>query len=82
MSHLSVQTKLESFFKPALLCSETSTNCESFIDEEIYHLFMYFNRGSTVIFLFILISTTHIIKISIYLCFKVVFCLFGLLMLY
>jgi hypothetical protein len=33
MSHLSVQTKLDSFFKPALLRSETSTTSESSVDE-------------------------------------------------
>jgi hypothetical protein len=33
MSHLSVQTELDSFFKPALLRSETSTTSESSIDE-------------------------------------------------
>jgi hypothetical protein len=33
MSHLSIQTKLDSFFKPALLCSKTSTTSESSIDE-------------------------------------------------
>jgi hypothetical protein len=33
MSHLSVQTKLDSFFKPALLCSKTSTTSESSIDD-------------------------------------------------
>jgi hypothetical protein len=29
MSHLSVQTKLDSFFRPALLRSKTSTSSES-----------------------------------------------------
>jgi hypothetical protein len=29
----SVQTELDSFFKPALLCSKTSTTSESSIDE-------------------------------------------------
>jgi hypothetical protein len=29
ISHLSVQTKPDSFFKPALLRSKTSTTCES-----------------------------------------------------
>jgi hypothetical protein len=33
MSHLSVQTKLDSVFKPALLRSETSTTSEYFIDK-------------------------------------------------
>jgi hypothetical protein len=33
MSHLSVQTKLDSFYKPALLRSKTSTTSESSIDE-------------------------------------------------
>jgi hypothetical protein len=33
MSHLSVQTKLDSFFKPVLLRSKTSTASESSIDE-------------------------------------------------
>jgi hypothetical protein len=33
MSHLSVQTKLDSFFKLALLCSKTSTTSESSINE-------------------------------------------------
>jgi hypothetical protein len=33
MSRLSVQTKLDSFFKPALLRSETGTTSESSIDE-------------------------------------------------
>jgi hypothetical protein len=43
MSHLSVQTKLgDSFFKPALLRSETSTTSESSIGEQIYCLFIVF----------------------------------------
>jgi hypothetical protein len=33
MSHLSVQTQPDSFFKPALLRSETSATSESSIDE-------------------------------------------------
>jgi hypothetical protein len=33
MSHLSVQTKLDSFFKPALLCSKTGTTSDTSIDE-------------------------------------------------
>jgi hypothetical protein len=33
MSHLPVQTKLDSFFKPALLHSKTSTTSEPSIDE-------------------------------------------------
>jgi hypothetical protein len=33
MSHLSVQTKLDSFFKPALLHSKTSTISKSSINE-------------------------------------------------
>jgi hypothetical protein len=33
MSHLSIQTKLDSFFKPALLHSKTSTTSESSVDE-------------------------------------------------
>jgi hypothetical protein len=33
MNHLSVQKKIDSFFKPALLRSETSTTSESSIDE-------------------------------------------------
>jgi hypothetical protein len=33
MSHLPVQTKLDSLFKPAILRSETSTASESCIDE-------------------------------------------------
>jgi hypothetical protein len=33
MSHLSVQTKLDSFFKAALLRSKTSTTSESSVDE-------------------------------------------------
>jgi phosphate-selective porin len=32
MSHLSVQTELDSFFKPALLHSDTSTTYESLVD--------------------------------------------------
>ena len=34
----SVQAKLDSLFKPALLRSKTSTNSESSIDEQIYAL--------------------------------------------
>jgi hypothetical protein len=33
MSHVSVQTKLDSSFKPASLSKKTSTTSESFIDE-------------------------------------------------
>jgi hypothetical protein len=33
MSHLSAQTKLDSFFNPALSRSKTSTTSESSIDE-------------------------------------------------
>jgi hypothetical protein len=33
MSHLFIQTKLRSFFKPALLRSKTSKNSESPVDE-------------------------------------------------
>jgi hypothetical protein len=33
MSHLSVQTKLDSFFRPASLRSETSATSEPSIDE-------------------------------------------------
>jgi hypothetical protein len=33
MSHLSIQTTLDSFFKPALLCSKTSKTSKSSIDE-------------------------------------------------
>jgi hypothetical protein len=33
MSHLSVQTKLDSFFKPALFRSKTITTSEPSIDE-------------------------------------------------
>jgi hypothetical protein len=33
MSHLSVQTELDSFFKRALLLSKTSTTSDSSIDE-------------------------------------------------
>jgi hypothetical protein len=33
MSHLSVQTKLDSFFKPVVIRSKTSTTSESSIDE-------------------------------------------------
>jgi hypothetical protein len=33
MSHLSVQTKLDAFFKPALLCLKTSTTSESSSNE-------------------------------------------------
>jgi hypothetical protein len=36
MSHLSVKSKLDSFFKPALLPSKTNTTSESSIDEQIY----------------------------------------------
>jgi hypothetical protein len=42
MSHLSDKTKLDSFFKPTLLRSKTSTNCESSIDEHC--LFIYFHQ--------------------------------------
>jgi hypothetical protein len=41
MGHLSVQTELDSFFKPALLCSETSTS-EFSIDEQIYCVFIVY----------------------------------------
>jgi hypothetical protein len=42
MSHLSVQTKLDSFFKAALLRSETGTTSESPVDEYMYRLFIVF----------------------------------------
>jgi hypothetical protein len=39
----SVHTKLDSFFKPALLRSKTSTTYGSSIDEYMYCLFIVFN---------------------------------------
>jgi hypothetical protein len=42
MSHLSIQTKLDSLFKPALLRSKTCTISESSIDEKMYCLFIIF----------------------------------------
>jgi hypothetical protein len=42
MSDLSVQTEHDSFFRPALLRSETSTTSESSIDEKIYCTFVDF----------------------------------------
>jgi hypothetical protein len=42
MSNLSVQTKRDSFFEPALLGSKTSTASESSIDENVYRLFTVF----------------------------------------
>jgi hypothetical protein len=62
MNHLSVETKLDSFFKPALLRSK---------QVQINFFYIILNKGSTVIFLlFIFISTIYIIKFSIYLCSK------------
>jgi hypothetical protein len=43
MSHLSVQTKLYSFLKPALLRSKASTNSDFSIDENMYRLLKDFN---------------------------------------
>jgi hypothetical protein len=37
MGHLSVQTKLTSFFKCALLRSKTSTTSQSSIDEQMWY---------------------------------------------
>jgi hypothetical protein len=68
MSRLSVQTKLDSFFKPALLRSKTSTTSESPVGEQKFYLFVFLNKGSI-----------YITKFSIYLCSKFFFfCLLGL----
>jgi hypothetical protein len=42
MSPLPVQTKLDSFFTPALLHSKSGTTSESSIDEEMYCRFIVF----------------------------------------
>jgi hypothetical protein len=44
MSHLSVETKLDIFFKPALLLvrSKTSTTSETSVDEYMYCIFLVF----------------------------------------
>jgi hypothetical protein len=47
--------------------------------KQIYWFLQFLNKCSAVIFLFIFISTTYIIKFSIYLCvfllsFRVIFC--------
>jgi hypothetical protein len=36
MSHLSVQTKRGTFFKPAILLSKTNTTSDSSIEEQMY----------------------------------------------
>jgi hypothetical protein len=41
----SVQTKLDSFFKPASLRSKTSTTFEPSMDEKMYYLFAVFKKG-------------------------------------
>jgi hypothetical protein len=56
MSHLSVQTKLDSSFKTALLRSKTSTSSESSINEYMYRPFMFLNKGSTVIYFYLFSS--------------------------
>jgi hypothetical protein len=70
MSHLSVQTKLET----------VSSNLHYYV-QKTSTTSKFLNKGSTVIFLFIFISTTYIIKFSIclyseffFLSFKSVFC--------
>jgi hypothetical protein len=71
MSHLSVQTKLET----------VSANLHHYVHKQVQPLsllsmnkrivFLWFlNKGSTVIFLYIFIGSTYIIKSSIYLCSK------------
>jgi hypothetical protein len=50
MSHLSVQTKLDGFFNPALLRSKISRTSESSIDQKIYCTLQFLNKGSTVTF--------------------------------
>jgi hypothetical protein len=42
ISHLSVQTKLDSFFKPALLRSKTSTTSESFVFINTTYIIKFF----------------------------------------
>jgi hypothetical protein len=42
MSHLSVHTKLDTFFNPALLRLKTSTTSEPSVDEHMYCLFLKF----------------------------------------
>jgi hypothetical protein len=66
MSHLSVQTEHDSFFKPALLRSkQVQLLSPVSINKDIVFL-EFLNKGSTVVFfLFIFISTTYIIKFSI-----------------
>jgi hypothetical protein len=68
MSHLSVQKKLDSFFKRALLRSERSTASESSIDEQICCHFIVFNKGSTVIFCYLFSSSLLISLIFSLIC--------------
>jgi hypothetical protein len=56
MNHLSVQTKLDSLFKPALLRSKTNTSSESSIAGSMYCLFTVF-KGRRVIFFCLFLST-------------------------
>jgi hypothetical protein len=65
MSHVLVQTKLDRFFKPALLRSKTSKSPLSMNKCIVFLQFL--NRGSRVIFCYFLsLGTPYIIKFSIY----------------
>jgi hypothetical protein len=72
MSHLSVQTKLDSVFKlHHYVQKQVQLLSLLWINKCIIYL-QFLNKGCTVIFLyFIFISTTYIIKISFYLCSKI-----------
>jgi hypothetical protein len=78
MSHLSVQTRLDTFYKFALLRSKTSTTSESSIDEQMHFLFK--GLYSDTFYIYFLQHYLHL-KFSTYLCstFFFFFCLLGLL---
>jgi hypothetical protein len=71
MSHLSVQTKLARFFKPAFLRSKTKYNFWIFYRWiNVLSFYSFKQRLYSDILLFIFIRSTYVIKFSIYLCFS------------
>jgi hypothetical protein len=63
MSHFSVQTRLEGFFKLVLLRSQTCTTSGLSIDEKYIVFLRFLNKGCTVTFCY-LISSTCLISLN------------------
>jgi hypothetical protein len=74
MSHMSVQTQVVTYFKLTLLRSkEVELPSPLSVNKPIVLLQFVIKTLCSDIWLFIFISTTYIIKFSIYLCYNFIF---------